>query len=404
VTRAAPRRRATPERGASRRRATGARGGKRVASRETLPAFIEHIEPGVPTTTVTPRRPAALEGPGAPAAVEPRAPGRARRSEIIGWPLVAVAGLLLVVASGLTDQPQWLSMAGATASLVAYVWVLAARTGGRPVVFSALTAVAGGVTIATDRQALDTGMAVLAATVAAVLAVVITVPAVRFREAARECLIAVNVAGGGAVTAIGFAPAVDLARFEYVVLALALAGSFTLVYRLGAGLHGLGRRGVFIVIFGAVVLVATLLYAEALRRYAAADAVDSLLEFVRWSRETVGAFPRPIETILGVPALAWGTHMRARRRQGWWVCAFGAAGTTAVAVSLMNPEIGLLESTLSVIYGLVAGLVIGLAVIRIDLALTGSGGGRRAVSRRGLRAEEREKAVRPEPPRTHALL
>src|SRR3954452_12070226 len=41
-----------------------------------------------------------------------------------------------------------------------------------------------------------------------------------------------------------------------------------------------------------------------------------------WSRNHLGAFPRPIEAVLGVPALAWGCHMRARRRQGWWLCAF----------------------------------------------------------------------------------
>ena len=51
--------------------------------------------------------------------------------------------------------------------------------------------------------------------------------------------------------------------------------------------------------------------------------------------------------MLGVPALAWGVHMRARRRQGWWVCAFGVAATVPVANSLVNPAITLTESGLS---------------------------------------------------------
>ena len=63
--------------------------------------------------------------------------------------------------------------------------------------------------------------------------------------------------------------------------------------------------------------------------------------------------------------------MRARRRQGWWVCAFGVAGTAAVANSLANPAISFEESGLSVAYGLVVGLVFGYLVIRLDLAITG---------------------------------
>jgi hypothetical protein len=134
-----------------------------------------------------------------------------------------------------------------------------------------------------------------------------------------------------------------------------------------------------------------------LRRYGSQDLVDHLLSGVRWSRDHLGAFPRPIETVLGVPALAWGCHMRARRRQGWWLCAFGVAATAPVASALVNPAISLLECGLSVLYGLVVGLVIGYAVIRADLALTGSRG-------LGGRRLEEAGAVRPEPPRTAALL
>ena len=101
--------------------------------------------------------------------------------------------------------------------------------------------------------------------------------------------------------------------------------------------------------------------------------------------------------MLGIPALAWGVHMRARRRQGWWVCAFGVAATAPVANALVNPTVTLTESVLSVTYGAVVGLVIGFVVIRLDLAFTGPRG------RRGRRAEEAG-ALRPEPGRTRALL
>ena len=90
--------------------------------------------------------------------------------------------------------------------------------------------------------------------------------------------------------------------------------------------------------------------------------------------------------------------MRARRRQGWWLCAFGVAATTPVANALVNPAISLLECGLSVLYGLVVGLVIGYAVIRADLALTGSRG------QGGRRLEEAERGPAGAAPHRRAAL
>jgi len=222
------------------------------------------------------------------------------------------------------------------------------------------------------------------------------VPAVRFTQAARETVLAVLIAAVGALATVGFGPVTTLARFEYATLGLAVLGAFGVVHRLGAGLHGLGRRGVVTVLVGAVVLGLTLAYAELLRRYGTPGLVAGLLDGVVWSREHLGAFPRPIESVLGIPAIAWGCHMRARRRQGWWVCAFGVAATAPVAQAMVNPMVSLAESGLSVLYGVVVGLVIAFVVIRVDLRLTGPRG------QRAVRAEEAT-AVRPEPRRTAAL-
>jgi hypothetical protein len=224
------------------------------------------------------------------------------------------------------------------------------------------------------------------------------VPAVGFAQVARECAVAVLVAAVGALATVGFHPVISLVRFEYSTLVLALVAAFGVVYRLGAGLHGLGRRGVVAVLIGGLVLMVTVLYAELLRRYGSEGLVSQLLDGVRWSRDHLGAFPRPIETVLGIPALAWGTYMRARRRQGWWLCAFGVAATVPVSNSLVNPAISLLECGLSVLYGLLLGLVLAYVVIRVDLAVTGARGGA------GGRRLERAGALRPEPPRTSALL
>ena len=313
------------------------------------------------------------------------------------WLLVVAGGLAALVAAMVPVGPVWLDGVGAVAVSTAYSWGLAARTGGRPVIFGALTLAIGVLALLLDLDYLRTGAAVMTCVVSAVLAVMATTPAVRFTRAARECTVAVFVAAIGAMATIGFDPVVSVARFEYATLGLAIVGAFGVVYRLGAGLHGLGRRGLIVVAIGGGLLAVTLLYAEMLRRYGSPELVDNLLAGVRWSRDHLGAFPRPIETVLGVPALAWGCHMRARRRQGWWLCAFGVAATAPVANALVNPAISLLECGLSVVYGLVVGLLLGYAVIRADLALTGSRG-------EGGRRLEEAGAVRPEPHRTTALL
>jgi hypothetical protein len=243
---------------------------------------------------------------------------------------------------------------------------------------------------------LRTGAAVLTTVTGGVLAVMLTVPAVNYWRACREVLIATVLAGITALAAVGFEPTVTVPRFDYASLLLGLVLVFALVYRLGAGFHGLGRRGLVAVLVGAVLLVLTLAYAELLRRYGAGSVVQSVLDFVDWTTERIGAFPRPLVVLLGIPALVWGTHMRARRRQGWWVCAFGVTATIPLAQGLLDPDGSFLEAGLRAAYSLVPGLLIGYLVVRADLALTGPRG------RRGRRAEEAE-AHRPEPSRLAEL-
>jgi hypothetical protein len=322
---------------------------------------------------------------------------RRSRAPQVAWWVTVLTGTALLVCGVVPVGPSWLGGAGSVAVVTAYTWALAVRTGGRPAVFGGLALAVGVLVLLVDDDRGRTGAAVMTCAIAAVLAVMTTVPAKRFREAARECAIAVAVASVGALATVGFSPALTVVRFQYVTLGLSLVGAFLLVHRLGAGFHGLGRRGLLATVGGGAVLLAFVGYAELLRTYGPGDVVGTLLDGVRWSRENLGAFPRPLETVLGVPALAWGCHMRARRRQGWWVCAFGAAGTVSVANALTDPSVALLESGLSVLYGLVLGLAIGYAVIRIDLRLTGSRG-------RRARIDEQDSAERPEPRRTRALL
>ena len=315
------------------------------------------------------------------------------------WLLVALASAAALVAGLLGYVGDWLADAGAVAAGTAYTWGLAARTGGRPVIFSLLALALGGLVVALDQDALRSGAAVVTAVLTAVFAVMVTVPAGGFVGAVRETVVALLVSAIGSLATLAWAPVVDLQRFEYTVLALSLVGSFLTVYRLGAGFHGLGTRGIVIVVAGSVMLALTVGYAELLQRYGTHSLVETLDDAVRWSHHHLGAFPRPIIALLGVPALTWGAHMRARRRQGWWVCAFGIALTAPVAYALVDPGRSVTEVSLATGYGVLIGLVVAFLLIRIDLRLSGR---RSAHGRRQAEIDE-VTTVRPEPGRTHAL-
>ena len=256
----------------------------------------------------------------------------------LGWS--ALSGALSdVPAVGDTGTaPAWLDGVGAAAVVTALSWFLATRTAGRALVSAGLALVLAVASLLVGGRVLPTGAAVMTCVVGSVYAVMVTVPAVTGWKAVREALIAVLVAAVTAFAAVGFEPTVAIERFEIVTLLLALGLVLAIVYRLGAGLHGLGRRGMIVVAIGLGVLFATLAYAELLRRYGAQSFVSSVLDFADWTSARIGAFPRPLVVLLGIPALVWGTHVRARRRQGWWFCAFGVAATVPLATGLVSPD------------------------------------------------------------------
>lgn len=334
-----------------------------------------------------------MPGP-AGAGLRVRAPGH--RTRVATHVAAVVAGVVCLLLAALGIGPAALDGVGAVVVGSSFTWILATRVGGRPAVFGLLALALGILTLVVDTAVLRSGAAVMTAAVGSVLAVMSTVPAVRFTAAVREVLIAGCVAVVGGAAAIGFEPVVSLSRFEYITLAVSFGLVFALVYRLGAGLHGLGRRGLVMVLGGGLVLGVTLAYAELLRRYGTPGLVESGVDAVHWTRDHLGAFPRPLQALLGIPALAWGCHQRARRRQGWWATAFGVAATAPVALLLVNPAYSLAQFALTELYTLLLGLLLAYVVIRLDLALIGSRG------RRGRRAE-RAAALRPEPPRTHPL-
>jgi hypothetical protein len=342
---------------------------------------------------------APAEGRTAAQAVPPRRAAHALGIAV--WLLVVLGSAAALGAALWGVAGTRLADAGAVAVTAAYTWGLAARTGGRPLVFSLLALVLGALVVGLDDEAIRSGAAVGTAVLTAVFAVMVTVPAVHFLGAVRENVVAFLVAAVGALATVAWAPVVNLDRFHYTVLGLSLVAAFLTVFRLGAGWHGLGTRGVVTVVAGSVMLALTLGYAELLQRYGTHSLVETLDEAVRWSHHHLGAFPRPVIALLGVPALTWGTHMRARRRQGWWVCAFGVALSAPVAYALVDPGRSVREAGLAAAYGAAIGLALGYLLIRLDLRFTAP----RPTGRRGRRLAETEEAtaVRPEPGRTHAL-
>lgn len=345
------------------------------------------------------RSPAAL-----PRRVKSRRPkkqgrtGLRRRLLVALWLLLLLAAVVGVVLPWTpVDVVDAVPLAGAVGVTTLFTHGLAVRTGGRALIAGGLALVLATVAVVTQSQVLLAGAAVGTAVVSAVVAVLSTTPAARFSRVVREVGLAAVVASVGAFAVRAYGAEVSVERTSYLALGFSLLGALVLVYRLGAGLQGLGRRGFVMIVSGVAVLTVTLAYTEALARWGSPDMVSGVNDAFEMVRDAIGAVPRPIDVLLAFPALAWGVSTRARRRQGWWVTAFGAPGLAVVAVSLVEPGASLVEAGLSVLYSLVLGLAVGYAVIRADLFLTGARG------RRARRLEELA-AHRPEPGRLQPLL
>jgi hypothetical protein len=378
-----------PEKGPARGAAKGRRIAEKPAKERRAPKTPKPPKPA------RERRGAAPEADEVPAGSVTAGRTPARGAFAVGT-TVLLAGLGALGCAVAGVGPHWTDGAGAIAVSTVLSVALAHRTGGRPVVALVLALAIGLAAVVIGGPTLQTGAAVLTVVVGGVYAVMATVPAVSFWLAAREVLLAMVVSAITAVAAVGFEPTVTEPRFDYTSILLSLGLMFALVYRLGAGIHGLGRRGLIVVLVGVAVLVLSLAYGELLRRYGAGSVVGSALDFAAWTTDRIGAFPRPLVVFLGIPALLWGCFQRARRRQGWWVCAFGVTATVPVAQALLAKDGSFLEAGLRAVYSLVLGLLLGYLLVRLDLALTAPRG------RRGRRAEEAD-AHRPEPSRFAAL-
>lgn len=316
-------------------------------------------------------------------------------SWLVAWLTASAASATSVIA--VADTPEWLAESGAAALVVLFTMAVTRRCGGRIWLWTLLAgAFAGGVLVVQDRMMFSSA-AVLVAVLGAVVAVLVTRPAVTLPQMLREYVVALLFSISAAFGVAGFNAPVASDRFNLVVLGVSLLLAIGLVWQLGAGLHGMGRRGFILIVVGAVLLAGLLVYSRFLREYGSEALVDRINDSIAWMSANLGGVPRPVEVLIGFPALVWGVSTRARRRQGWWMCAFAALGTATVATSLAAPTIEPAYAGWSLLYSAVLGFLLGLLVRRLDVVVTGGGG------QRARRSADVEEDLRPEPGRTEPL-
>ena len=309
------------------------------------------------------------------------------------WVLV-VTGLTAALATGQAlGWSTWSQQVLAVVLGTALTIGLAVRAGIHVSWLALLAAGVGTGAVVTQWPPLLAGAAVGTAVVAACLAVLGTRPAPSAVAVVREVVIALLVTSSGGIAVTGYSAEIRVERFGYTVLVLALVAMTALVYRLGGGLHGLGRRGLILAVMALVLLVVVLDYTAALTRYGPPELVAQVRSAREWTRTHLGGVPHPVDILVGIPALAWGVSLRSRRRQGWWVCVFGVVATAEFGRRVLDLGLQDPAAALGAAYSVLLGLVLGFGVIRVERVYSGKRG----------RHRQSDTLTRREPPRLQAL-
>jgi hypothetical protein len=338
-----------------------------------------------------------LDTPAAPAYDLPTRQPRLR-PELGRWAYVAVVSLwvvsTLVAATAVVEvgAPTWVERPAAAVLLVVLATVLTHRVGGHLRIWVSLAAVLAIAGAVLERNVTITAAAGVTAVLATVSSVLLTRPARTLGQVVREYAVAIVVALSGTIGVAAWNAPAGYQRFNLLVLGTSLALAIAVVWSLGAGLHGMSRQGVTVLVGVAVLLIVLLAYSSFVRTHGSETVVDAFTSTVTWLRETVGGVPRPVEVLIGLPALVVGTSVRSRHREGWWVLVFAVIGTGVMTTSLVDPNAYPSYVGLSTLYSIVLGLGVGLVARRIAL---------RDRSARRNRAIERPTRV--EPPRHAAL-
>jgi hypothetical protein len=288
-----------------------------------------------------------------------RSPRVAHRLALIVAAAGNTAAILAAPAVVAVGAPGWLPRLAAGVLLVVLSIALTIRVGGHLRIWCPLTAVVAILAVTVQTSSLLASAAGLTAVLAAVQAVMITRPAVTALEVLREVAFAATVVVAGMVGVAAWNAHVDPARFALFVLAASLGLVITIVWNLGAGLHGLGRVQLALIVSAAALLVAVIVYAAFVRTHGSADLVEGIKHFILWMRRTFGGVPRPPEMIIGFPALVVGVALRSRQREGWWIQVFAVIGTALSASALVSPAARPSYVLISLAYSAIPGLALG---------------------------------------------
>lgn len=305
------------------------------------------------------------------------------------WVIGTLGAASAVIA---VDVPSWVERPSAALLMLVFTIGLIHRGGGHMRIWVPIVTVLGITAVVLETNFLLASAAVVCAVLSAVWAVLVTRPAPSMVTAVREYVLALLVTLSGTVGVAAWNAPVNYQRFNLIVVAVSLALAITLVWNLGAGLHGLGRQSLGILAGVAVLLLVLLAYSSFVRTHGSQTVVDMFSELVLWSRQTFHGVPRPVEVFIGFPALIVGVSMRSSRREGWWVLVFAVIGTAVLSTALVTPGARPSYVSLSALYSIVLGLVVGLIVRHFVV---------RERSARAARAIE--PIARVEPPRFAAL-
>lgn len=321
----------------------------------------------------------------------PRAARNIKVLTFLAW-LVGTAGaatsVIAVGALSNVSAPSWIERPSAALLMIVFTIGLTHRGGGFMRIWLPMVTVLAVASVVLETNMLLAASAGVTAILAAVWAVLVTRPAPSIISATGEYLVTLMVALSGTVAVAAWNAPVDYQRFNLAVLTVSLGLAITLVWNLGAGLHGLGRQNFLYLAGVAAVVVLILVYSSYVRSNGSQSLVRLIDDSVIWMRTHIDGVPRPVEVFVGFPALIVGVSRRAKRRDGWWIQVFAVIGTAVLTTSLVTPGAFPTYIGFSTLYSAILGLVVGLVVRHYVV---------REPSARAARAIE--EVVRVEPPR-----
>jgi hypothetical protein len=324
-----------------------------------------------------------------PRLVSPASVRLANAGVFTAWAIGTAMSATSVIA---IDAPSWIERPGAAILLLVFAVGLTHRSGGHMRIWATLAGVLGLAAVVTETAVLLAGAATTTAVLSAVGAVMITRPATNVPGVLTEYAISLGLALSGTVAVAAWNAPVTYQRFGLSVLAASLGLAIILVWNLGAGLHGLQRQNLAVLAGVAALVVIVVAYSSFVRTHGSETITTGIEDLIIWMRQVFGGVPRPVEVIIGFPALIVGVSMRSRNREGWWILVFAVLGTGFVTTSLVSPGAFPTYIALSTLYSAILGLGVGLVARHLTM---------RDRSARAARAVEQQRRV--EPPRLAAL-